>query len=123
MAASVLMADDDRLVVEGDGWADVAWNGIKAITHREARRMAGLEDEMFLAVIEGIGIFKAQKMRARVGIFRRDGFVAEIEANQVRARFADNPSQKKSGRDEGQVGEFCSVAPIPKNISSRAAFD
>ena len=61
-------------------------------------------------------------MDARRGIFRRDGLVAEVQAETVPFRLADYAGQDQRGVQKIQVGQTAAVAKIPKHASAGRAF-
>ncbi len=110
-------------VVEGDGGADVRWDASEGGADGEVRGEGGFEDEVFLVVHDGDGVGEGGEDDARVGHFRGDGFVAEVEAEEVRGGFADDAAEEDGGVEEVEVGEFAAVSGVPEDAGAGAGFD
>lgn len=112
--------DDVDEIVEGDGGADVPWDACEGSADGEVRGEGGFEDEVFLVMHDGDGVGEGWEDDARVGHFGADGFVAEVEAEEVRGGFADDAAEEDGGVEEVEVGEFTAVAGVPEDAGAGA---
>lgn len=108
-------------IVECDGGANVAGNAVKDIADIPIRGVGSLEDEMLFAMHDRGGVRKVQELDAGLGILRRDGFVAKIDAQAIWRRFANDTSEDECRNVELQIGKLL-ITKIPKNIRTGAAF-
>ena len=114
------LVDDVDEVVEGDGGADVPWDACEGGADGEVRGEGGFEDEVFLVMHDGDGVGEGWEVDARVGHFGGDGFVAEVEAEEVGGGFADDAAEEDGGVEEVEVGEFAAVAGVPEDAGAGA---
>ena len=91
--------------------------------HVPAGGAGGLDHEVFLAVRDGAGIGERGKECARVRHFAGDGFVAEVEAEAVRAGPADDAGEEDGGGEEIEIGDLGGVVRIPEDAGAGAALE
>ena len=114
------LVDDVDEVVKGDGGADVPWDACEGGADGEVRGERGFEDEVFLVVHDGDGVWEGWEDDARVGHFGGDGFVAEVEAEEVGGGFADDAAEEDGGVEEVEIGELAAVAGVPEDAGAGA---
>ncbi len=122
-APGLAVLDHYRFRIERNGRANVPRNPVQNVAHRELPGAKRLDDEVLFAVRREFGIRQVEQMHAGMWIFRRDRFVAEVEAKPVCAWLADHPRQHQGGGKKIQVGQFGRVAVVPQHAGPRAAFD
>src|SRR5712692_8849540 len=122
-ALGLAVLDHHRLRIECDGRTNVPRNAVQNVAYRELPGARRLDDEVLFAVRREFGVRQVQQMHAWMGVFRRDRFVAEVEAKPVSARFADHASQHQGGGEKIQVGQLGGIAVVPEHAGPRATFD
>ena len=100
------------------------WRGMPCSTWPMANSAGArrLDDEMLLALHHRDGVGQFEQAHARVRILGGDGFVAEVEAEAIRAGLADDAREQHRGGLEGEVGIFVAVAEVPQHRGAGRAF-
>ena len=86
-----------HFALQRDGGADVAGNAVERGADGKLSRPGRFEDEVFLAVIDENRVVDAEQGNPRMRHFTGDGFVAEIEAEMIGRRPADDTGEKHGG--------------------------
>ena len=115
------VSDHDGVIVEGDGRADVARDGMKHVADLKPRCVRSFGDEMLFAVGGKDGVRPLDQPRARLGVLRGHSLVAEIEREAIVRRLADHAGKDSGCGNKRQVRETCRRSRSPRARLSQAS--
>src|SRR5579859_1077577 len=112
--------DNESFGMQCYGRTNMPGHSIEAVTDFKIITVVGLDDEVFLAVHDRLGLLQIEELDPRMRHLRGNRFVPEIQAEPIVSRFAHDSSQDQRGGDKLQIAQLARVTGIPKNARARA---